>query len=503
MAAKTVTMETIDRLGQKIDDATDEGDEKLLLQFEVECKRLLRVSEGEMRVRLLYSRANVIGGIISAKSKSNDSLWGLELPDHAQNLFLLRQAVVDPAFETADPILKCQIRTNLANRLCGLSRPIAANEQYLRALAICPLFAKALLNLSHSIESVAMSLYDGGHQIVLMAHALTLLRAALDKKAFWESGDRELFVTQMEKRRDWISENLKNAGHDPTFDLNQFSLGETGEERTYRDWCLRERLFLTPLNDVFTESVAARDVFHLPSHSYDIGMSARYADYFNLLKQEYISARYRLFVATNDKAPEFLMREAFMLDGGEDLILGHSTEELRSAYRSAYSIFDKISHFMNEYFEIGIKPRKVQFRHIWFLDRNDSNSQLRPVFEERHHWPLRGLYYLSKDLYDDKLHEVAEPDAAKLNQIRNQLEHRFLSFQHFLAETSRGTLWTVSIEDFQQKTVRLLRLAREALIYVSLAMHHEEQQREEKKSEDGAAILVVHESKPLDSFDET
>ena len=498
MPTKTVTMETIDKLAYKIDDATDEGDEKLLLQLKDECEYLLRVSEGAIRVRLLYFQANVISGIISAKSKNNISQWGWNLPYHVKNLFLLRQAIVDPAFETVDPIFKCQIRTNLANGLSGLSRPVAANEQYLRTLAINPFFAKALLNLSSSIERIAESIYDDGHQNVLMAHVLSLLNSVLDKNAFWESGDRELFVPRIEERRDWISKNLKRIDYDPTFDLDQFSLGNTKEERTYRKWCLRERLFINPLNESHTKSVAANDVFHLPSHTYKIGEVARFPEYFNLLKQEYVSARYRLFVAIHDKAPNFVMREVLMLDGGEDQILGHSTEELRSAYRSAYSIFDKIGIFLNSYLKIGLKPKQVQFRYIWFLKRNDPTSQLKPVFEQSHNWALRGLFFLSKDLYNDTPQEVAEPDAAKLDQLRNQIEHRFLSFQHFPGEIPRGDRWTISIEDFQQKSIRLLRLAREALFYLSIVMCQEEQERESIKDD---IIRVVHKSQPIEPID--
>ena len=56
-----------------------------------------------------------------------------------------------------------------------------------------------------------------------------------------------------------------NFDHD--FDMDSFSLGETSEEQAYREWCLNEGLFLNPLNDVSTASVAAQDVLHLPNHT--------------------------------------------------------------------------------------------------------------------------------------------------------------------------------------------------------------------------------------------
>ena len=70
-------------------------------------------------------------------------------------------------------------------------------------------------------------------------------------------------------------------------------MGATEDERSYRRWCLRERLFLNPLNEAYTDSVAATDVLHLPSHTYGIEDAPRFPAYYNLMKQEYISARYR------------------------------------------------------------------------------------------------------------------------------------------------------------------------------------------------------------------
>ena len=55
-------------------------------------------------------------------------------------------AISEPAFATIEPTVACQIRTNLGIRLKTLGRPVAANEQWLRALEIEPRFAKALAN---------------------------------------------------------------------------------------------------------------------------------------------------------------------------------------------------------------------------------------------------------------------------------------------------------------------------------------------------------------------
>ena len=96
------------------------------------------------------------------------------------------------------------------------------------------------------------------------------------------------------------------------------------------------------------------------------------------------------------------------------------------------------------------------------------------MFAGHRNWLLRGLYFLSKDLFDGAFEEVSEPDAAKLARMRNQIEHRFLSLQHVPHGESTETHWLISVDEVQGKALRLLRIAREALIYLSLAMHCEE-----------------------------
>jgi hypothetical protein len=109
-------------------------------------------------------------------------------------------------------------------------------------------------------------------------------------------------------------------------------------------------------------------------------------------------------------------------------------------------------------------------------------------------WALRGLYWLAKDLYDDGFRDVTEPDAQALYKIRNHLEHSYLKIHEMLVPPptdpkSPGAWWidqlaySVQRQEFEAKTVRLLKLARAALTYLSLAMHCEERRRAAQKGE--------------------
>ena len=401
---------------------------------------------------------------------------------------MLRRAINEPAFKAIDPIVACQIRTNLASRLNTLGRPIAANAEWLKVLETNPRFAKALACRAQAIKFYAGLLYDPNHRPILLASAQSLFDKALDINALWESGDRDDVAPGLMEERRQIAEILAHVKCDEEYDLDQGSLGKSKRERSYRRWCLQERLFLNPLNEVYTDSLAARDVLHLPNHTYSLRESPRFPLYYNLMKQEYVSARYRLYRATHEDDPVFIMRDVLMLDCGEGQALGHYTEDLRSAFRSSYAIFDKIGLFLNDYLKLGMEARKVNFRGVWYGKQNNDNTEIRRDLQDRRNLPLRGLYYLSKDLYDEYFKDVAEPHAAHLARLRQQVEHRFLSFQIYGDNESTETHQYMLTDDFQESALHLLKMAREALIYVSLAMHVEEYSRKESHRKDNGKI---------------
>lgn len=476
-------MRELKDLGLAIDAASYAGDEEALRKLGEECEASLDGATGEDRVSLLYYQANTYGAIDSARLANSTKLWDWEQPDAVQNVLLLRRAISEPSFGSINQTLACQIRTNLANRLNALGRPVAANEQWLQVLEMEPRFAKALANRALAISFYATTLYDLGHQDCLLAVARSLFDAALSADAVWESGDRDTVAPGLTYQRDCIQAHLLDVAYDEDYDFNQFSLGATEEERSYRRWCLRERLFLNPLNEQFTESVAAADVLHLPDHTYKIEEQPRFPPCYNLLKQEFVSARYRLYLAIHRHDPEFIMRDVLMFDSGEGQALGHYSEDLKSAFRSAYSLFDKIGLFLNEYFEVGLAPGAVNFRKVWSHKAGGNDFVLRPTFKDRSNSPLRGMYFLSKDLHDKDFLEVSEPDAGDLAALRNQVEHRFLSLREHDDGASNETHRLISVAHFEGKTLRLLKMAREALIYLPLAMHREETLREEASQE--------------------
>ena len=485
--------ETLNDLGKRIDAATDAANESALKLLVDECDRRLETASGEDRVLLYYFQANAYYGIASTKH-DDDYVWSWGQTESVAELLSLRHAIAEPVFDTINPIRQCQIRTNIASRLNSLGRCVEALEQWQLVIQVIPNFAMALGNMADGIGSYAKYLYDPGHVGIFLKAASEEYSAALSEGGFWDSGPDERAHSKFSRDLAEVDAYLEAIKFDHSFDLNAFALGETVDEQRYRAWCLQERLFLNPLNDVTTATVAATDVLHLPSHVYKLDDVPRFPAYYNHLKQEYISARFRIYQYQSSDFPEghFTDRGVLILDNADGGEFGHHVDQLKTAFRSAYALFDKIALFLNDYFSVGMNPRDVSFRRIWVYHvGNPPKLQLRTVFDGNQNWPLRGLYYLSKDLFDDDFSSSAAPDARELVSLRNYLEHRFLTLQHYNAGSSESdTHLYVTADRFFAKTMRIMRMARAALTYLSLAMYREEAIRS-KNAEDGTVIASM------------
>ena len=483
-------------LAEQIDVASDEANEQVLLDLIRECDRQLETITGEARVDLHYFRANAYAGIFNSKYNA-EYAWSWEQDEAVAELLSLRKAIAEPAFEDANIVRSCQTRTNLANRLSNLGRCVEAIEQWSLVLNGWPNFAMALGNRADSIRSYAEHLYDYGHRGIFLKAAAAGYSSALADDVFWDSGPDERARTVFAEHLGQIEANLVAIDFDHDFDMDGFSLGETPTEQVYRKWCLEEGLFLNPLNDVSTASVATRDILHLPSHTYKSDEEPRFPAYYNHLKQEYVSARFRLYQSRDGLDGHFIDRDVLILDSTDGGEFGHHIDQLKTAFRSAYSLFDKIGLFLNDYFSVGMKPSTVSFRHVWEQSvKGSSRTKLRPAFEGSQNWPLRGLYYLSKDLFDPEFSEFSSPDAKDLAALRNSAEHRFLTLQHYDAGAiATDTHAYITTDNFYTKTLRIMKMARAALIYLSLAMFREETIRAEDR--DRGAIMPTIPSRPV------
>jgi hypothetical protein len=385
---------------------------------------------------------------------------------------------------------RCQILTNLGNQLSTMGRCIEARSAWTRALAILAInqnFGIALGNRGYGLVQYARSLYDPGHKRVFLHFAYRDLKAALSPKARYggyKQQDAKAFFAERKAEIE-AALGIRNIEHPVRMD--GYSLGSTEDERRYRRWVLEYGLFLNPLNDLGPFEIAARDILSLPSFTTAIDEPPSLIGLFDHMKQEFASARWLLYEGITARTTHFSDRQVRLNNTFDYPSYGLAVEKLKAAYRIAYSVLDKIAFFLNDYTKLNINERQIYFRTIWY-DNCDRNNPIRARFEQSKNWPLRGLFWLSKDLFDPAVQDVMEPEAKSLYVVRNKLEHSYLKIHEILAPRAKDPavpdLWTdrlayhVQREMFEAMTLHVFRLARAALIYLSLGMHREEQKRD-------------------------
>lgn len=479
----------IEELGLEIDIACDNNDVSKLEELLVSCDSLMENEISENCSALFFYKANCYAALRMIERKDVDDTWSWYQERQVAEILNLRKAVAESGFEKLHEIMQCKILTNMANRMRSLGRVIESINYYEKALSRIDNFAMALGNKAIAQVHYGQHLYDEGHSGIFFFHAHKELNRFGSEPLLWDCGIQQDALEAFIDYRGFTEDVLEDIEFENTFDFNNFSLGKHPKEQDYRRWCLQHKLFINPLNDVFTATIAANDILHLPSHVYAIGEEPRFPKYFNLLKQEFIVARHMLYEFTTADVEHYSDNDVLLENGLDGVRLGYRNELLKNSLRVSYSIFDKIALFLNDYMNIGLKVGSVNFRNIWGTFNNKA-LEINPCFLERENWLLQGLYYLSKDLYDPNFTDVAEPEARELHSIRKMAEHRYLGIQEYPSQVDDTEYMKyITVDDLADKALKMLKLSREALIYLSLAMHTEEHLREEARG-DGIIMSI-------------
>lgn len=143
---------------------------------------------------------------------------------------------------------------------------------------------------------------------------------------------------------------------------------------------------------------------------------------FNELVKQYQAARFLSFSSLHgDYSPLSPRHTPYENEETQEF----NIELMKSSFMTTYSLFDKIAYFIDHYWKTGLDPAKINFRSVWH-DRNQSGKVLHERFNNSENWPLRGLYWISKDVLekDSDLPNSIEPLAKDILHTRNRIAHR-------------------------------------------------------------------------------
>lgn len=475
-------------IGAAIDKASDDGVSTLNSRALAWCEELgARTLSGVHAVMLDYFRSNALAFAGAHRRSEENSAWEWDQEELQKQIYFLRRAIRYPEYEQVDLQLQCQILTNLANALSHCGRFVEASAIWTEALRKNPKFWMARGNRGSSLIDYARSHNDHNDRPIFIWFAHRELKHMLkDLDEEPTLGDPRL-RSHYAAKIDQVERSYNLEAINDAFSLDASENNVTVDDE-YRRWCLFSGLYLNTLNDLGPIERAAQDDLDLPTMVTKLGKAPVVVGYFNQLKQEFVSARWLYFEALSSDDVHHSDLGVYLYNTLDYPTYGLAVEKLKISFRVTYSILDKIAYFLNRYLGLGIAEYDVSFRSIW---KQRRSTTVRQEFNASKNWPLRGLYWLSKDLFEADFADVTDPDAQGLSRLRNHLEHKYVKVHAFAApEQDVSDMWfddfafSLTVEELERRTLRLLRLVRAALIYLILGMHAEERRRHDELPED-------------------
>ena len=433
------------------------------------------------QAKVYYSLGTAYGDIATLdKSESTEENLEKQL-FYFQKSFQLIQSLdlTDPELGPHINGLLLQLYTNYANVLDSCGRKLKALEMYHKALSINRNFTMAIGNAGIVYYRYALIVPDPIHCNYINHFAYHYLKKAGEAEKGVEPAVLKIFKNVVERYdEEYVKEVLK-----PSLNISQYSY--FGKELDYRNWALKNHLFLNPLNDLpVAELCFAGDVMHLPNMTVKIDAKPSLHGLYNQLKQEYIFARYQFYESLEiPQETHFADKETYLLQFADYPQYSIRIEKMKSAFRILYSLLDKVAFFINEYFNLGISEKLINFRSIWRSKKLRKNGDdFENILKPTENICLSSLYWISKEMYEQKEYST-NPIAKEIYDLRNSFEHKYVKiYSECFPQRTDGEIDDLAVylseERLQFITLDLLKLMREALINLSLAVHIEETKRE-------------------------
>lgn len=482
-------MHKLNEIAEKADEAifssNQEAIEQLIHTLE---KTLDSTIPSDLECYTRYILGNLYHGM-SAITAENTSGWrNNSYPDNlTAEINHLRQAKSLLSDQTS--AIKKEVETNLTNAVSQQRRNIEVLSDWHHDFSTAS-DVPYVSSLSKARELIWVSqwLNDPNHQNLYRYEAYRLLSTLkkniekTDHPKIKETLDTDPQIMSILEKGENFFNGLENW--QSSYDDTQYEL----DEKEYRRWCLQNRLFANPINDLTTEWIADQDILQFPNHTVNAGDGPYFPAAFSALKREFCFARFMAFEGINGIHPEYENKKLFLTDTLDYVHYDGAIEKIKTAYRICFSVFDSIAFLMNFYFQCNSKH--IAFSSRWIKD-NFKNKDI--------NYFIDALYWLACDLTDNpdvtnnpEKWKAPNPHAAEFRKIRNAIEHGWLR----VAEQD-SRVWgkdsdfsyRITPQLMQERTLEVLKLARSAMLYLCMAVSYNEFQN--KKSEDLVATSPI------------
>lgn len=281
-------------------------------------------------------------------------------------------------------------------------------------------------------------------------------------------------LTKVEEETDRIIQNNK-------IELDKFekNYGDTKkdleEHDEYRKWVLKSHFALCEHAIYCFCGLSKSDDLQIKSnHKHtEIEWVKQFDILLQKLKGEFNLARYFLYLSEGDSKLPYVREDEISSFSKIDGVIENSNSDfLIHAFKSAYSILDKIGRAI--YLALEIQMKDVYFHKCW--------REIKAIEAKTQNRYLYTLYSIACDLS-----ETSEYSAFKqYKQWRNLIEHEFFFLIDETAKIEKireqlpPTAGLIKVDEFREKTHYMLQLCRSAIFSFVFFIRHESKKKEKE-----------------------
>lgn len=343
--------------------------------------------------------------------------------------------------------LRAQAYTNLGNTLLGAHRFVEAYDSYIRALQLDFSNGIALTGAAKLLLRFSKMSADNPQRVLAMAGKY------LQKAKANPDSIRELAGEQAYKELLPLLET-----EIPEIEPLDFS-----NATKYQQFVVRHQLALVPTIEGLDFSLKRWDTLRIFSVTEDIKVAGGVPPLFgmfNVLKSDYLAARYLAYQALNENIPE----SGKYSDTLDYARYGVKYSMLTLAQRSCLDLLDKVAVASSEYLSLPGDPNHIYFSNRWFETRKTNIPiSWQPEIKSAISKGNSALLAISEISEDLRTGGFLNPKRT----IRHSSTHRF-TILHDLGETpSRPSQYVYhdTDADFINQLIETLQLTRAVLIY--------------------------------------
>jgi tetratricopeptide (TPR) repeat protein len=439
-------------------------DQNIIIQgLNAEEQNLKNQQYSKYKANICYSLAN---GYLALYELTEKKI-GIEAIPQSKNLqkakLYFREA--SKFYKEFNFDLKKRVFANYGNCLDALGRGIEAIDAYDHAIAIDNSFSMAIGNKAIALCSFAS--ISRKYRDAIYIQAYQDIKSIINNKDLILAGGldaKQLFENKLKKIESLFRDQsvlTKKINH------SKYKISKLTEfEKFYLDFCSTRNLFLNfHIHHKQCEVAITDPIFiRLITKKGEDDTFCKLAKYVNQTKEDYATARL-LLIQSQFKRKDFnnISRRTIFVNTLDYSQFNLYYGLLKSAFKEAYNILDKIAVFINNYYKLGLPEDQIYFTTIWQKDNKIRNEILKS-----RNISLYALYDIFQDFRSDYF--------KKIQDIRNASTHRKLViFDSMLTDwDKKDDKHNIGYDTMLSETIKLMRLTKSAIIYLINFVNTEE-----------------------------